>query len=78
MARKVVWASSAYKDLQRIVEYISEDSIYYAMSFYESVMDKAQTLESFPHRGRVVPEKADPTNAGNFYTQIQINLSYHG
>jgi toxin ParE1/3/4 len=61
MAKKIIWTVTAYKDLQNIVEFISEDSPYYALSFYEDVMDKTQTLIEFPHRGRVVPE-LDDTN----------------
>jgi toxin ParE1/3/4 len=60
MVQKVIWTVSAYRDLQNIVEYISQDSMYYAISFYDNVMDKAQTLNEFPHRGRVVPEMGDP------------------
>ena len=60
MVQKVIWTMRAYKDLQKIVEYIAEDSPYYGLVFYEDVMDKAQTLEKFPHRGRVVPEMGDP------------------
>lgn len=60
MAQKVIWTVSAYHDLQNIVAFISEDSMYYAMTFYDDVMDKAQTLNEFPHRGRVVPEMDDP------------------
>lgn len=56
----VIWTVTAYKDLQNIVEYISQDSIYYAMAFYDDVMDTAQTLNEFPQRGRVVPEMDDP------------------
>lgn len=59
MVQEVIWTGSAYKDLQNIVEFIAIDSEYYAMSFYEDVMDKAQTLNIFPHRGRVVPELND-------------------
>ncbi|GIQ71405.1 type II toxin-antitoxin system RelE/ParE family toxin [Xylanibacillus composti] len=60
MVQKVIWTVSAYKDLQKIVEYIAEDSPNYGLVFYEGVMDKAQTLEEFPHRGRIVPEMGDP------------------
>jgi toxin ParE1/3/4 len=60
MVRKVIWTLTAYKDLQIIVDFISQDSMNYATSFYEDVMDKAHTLQEFPHRGRIVPEMADP------------------
>jgi len=62
MVRKqsVIWTGSAYKDLQHIVEYIQEDSMYYAIAFYNDIINKAQTLTIFPHRGRVVPELNNP------------------
>jgi toxin ParE1/3/4 len=60
MAKEVIWTVGAYRDLQNIVEYISQDSPYYAVAFYEDIMDKAQSLREFPHRGRVVPESDDP------------------
>jgi plasmid stabilization system protein ParE len=60
MAQKVIWTVSAIQDLQNIVEFIAQDSPYYAMSVYEDLMGKAQTLIEFPHRGRVVPEFDDP------------------
>jgi toxin ParE1/3/4 len=60
MAKEIIWTVSAYKDLQNIMNFIFEDSPYYAMSFYEDVMDKAQTLIDFPHRGRIVPELDNP------------------
>jgi toxin ParE1/3/4 len=60
MVRKVIWTITAYKDLQNIVDYISQVSMYYAISFYDDVMDKAHTLQEFPHRGRIVPEMGDP------------------
>lgn len=59
MAKEIIWTVSAYKDLQHIVDYISEDSPYYALTFYEDVMDKARSLTEFPHRGRIVPELDD-------------------
>jgi plasmid stabilization system protein ParE len=46
MAQKIIWSINAFKDLQNLVDYISEDSVVYAMSVYEDVMDKAQTLLS--------------------------------
>lgn len=61
MVKEVIWTAGAYRDLQNIVEYIFDDSPYYAVAFYEDIMDKAQTLKEFPHQGRVVPEFDDPS-----------------
>lgn len=56
----IIWTVTAYRDLQNIVEFISEDSLHYAMAFYEDAMEKAKTLTEFPHRGRIVPEMDNP------------------
>ena len=60
MAQKVIWTVSAYKDLQNIVEYISQDSMYYAISFYDDVMEKRIHFKNSRIRGlRIVPELDD-------------------
>jgi toxin ParE1/3/4 len=60
MAKQVIWTITAFKDLQNIVDFISNDSLYYALTFYDEVMEKANTLHEFPHRGRIVPEMDNP------------------
>lgn len=56
----IIWTATAYRDLQNIVDFIAEDSMYYALAFYENVMEKAKKLTEFPHRGCIVPEMDDP------------------
>jgi len=73
----IIWTVTAYKDLQNIVEYISQDSMYYAMAFYDDVMDKAQTLNDFPHRGRVVPEMDDPVMREIFIHRYRLIYQIH-
>ncbi|OEH86994.1 hypothetical protein BHU72_01690 [Desulfuribacillus stibiiarsenatis] len=46
-------------DLEQIVRYIYRDSPSYAVSFYDTVIDKAKTLKEMSKRGRVVPELGD-------------------
>lgn len=72
MVREIIWTITAYKDLQSIVEFIAEDSPYYAMSFYEDVMNKAQTLKDFPLRGRIVPETDDQNRREIFIHRYRI------
>jgi toxin ParE1/3/4 len=72
MVREIIWTITAYKDLQNIVEFIAEDSPYYAMSFYEDVMNKAQTLKEFPLRGRIVPETDDLNRREIFIHRYRI------
>jgi toxin ParE1/3/4 len=73
----IIWTVTAYKDLQNIVEFISQDSMYYALAFYDDVMDKAQTLNDFPHRGRVVPEMDDPYMREIFIHRYRLIYQIH-
>lgn len=57
---QVWWNGEAYSKLYVIVEFISKDSKYYGLAVYNDIMNKAQTLIDFPHRGRIVPEMDDP------------------
>jgi len=53
---KVKWTSNAKEDLLNIVDYIKKDSLSSARKVYEKIKEKAQSINSFPLRGRVVPE----------------------
>jgi plasmid stabilization system protein ParE len=52
----VSWAITARSDLEEIAAYIAEDSAINALKIIERVEARAQTLETFPSRGRIVPE----------------------
>lgn len=60
MARQVAWAETAWRDLERIADYISEDSPGYAAAFARRVREHARSLEEMAERGRVVPELEEP------------------
>lgn len=60
MARQVAWAETAWRDLERIADYIAEDSPGYAAAFVRRVRDRARSLEQMAERGRVVPELEEP------------------
>jgi len=38
------------------MDYIAQDSLEYALSFYEQVNEKIENLTQFPKMGRRVPE----------------------
>ena len=61
MARRVAWTEAAWRDLERIADYIAEDSPGYAAAFVRSIRDRARSLEELAARGRVVPELGQPT-----------------
>ena len=60
MARRVAWTETAWRDLERIADYIAEDSAGYAAAFVRSIRDRARSLEELAARGRVVPELDQP------------------
>jgi len=57
MKRFVVeWAQPASKDLENIIDYISEDNVDTAVAVFEKIKSTCRTLNRFPDRGRIVPE----------------------
>ena len=53
---QVIWAPSALKDIDAIVQYIERDSIDQASLFVSRVIEMTDQLEDFPKSGRVIPE----------------------
>jgi addiction module RelE/StbE family toxin len=60
VARQVAWTETAWRDLERLADYIAEDSPGYAAAFVRRVRDHARSLEEMAERGRVVPELEEP------------------
>lgn len=56
---KVIWTVTAKKDLEEIIEYISNSSIPVAIEKYETIKKEAKNLELFPNEGRIIPELAE-------------------
>ena len=54
---RVVWSDFALRDLERIDEYISEDSPLAAERWIQKLMSTAETVAVAPLTGRVLPEK---------------------
>jgi toxin ParE1/3/4 len=53
---KVYIPSSVRKDIQEIIDYISEDNPSVALGILDKIENRINTLKEFPDRGRVVPE----------------------
>jgi len=53
---KIVWSNTAINDMQRIKEYISQDSPYYALAFIKKLFETTKRTAAFPQIGRIVPE----------------------
>lgn len=60
MARQVAWTKTAWRDLERIADYIAEDSPGYAAALMRRIRDRARSLEEMAERGRVIPELEEP------------------
>ena len=56
---QVVWSNIAENDLKNIIEYIADDSPPSALKIFKSLKQKASSLNTFPQRGRIVPELQD-------------------
>jgi len=52
----VEWAQPASKDLENIIDYVSQDNVDNAITIFEKIKSKCNTLNRFPDRGRIVPE----------------------
>jgi len=56
MVKRLIWTSSALRNLDKAAEYIYEDSPYYASALVKKALDAASSLKEFPKMGRAVPE----------------------
>jgi len=57
---EIEWSLKAENDLNEVIDYIAQDSLEYALSFYEQVREKVENLIQFPKMGRIVPELDEP------------------
>ncbi|MBP8980959.1 MAG: type II toxin-antitoxin system RelE/ParE family toxin [Syntrophobacterales bacterium] len=53
---KVKWAVTAESDLIRIIDNIAVDNPGNALQILKKIREKASCLDTFPDRGRIVPE----------------------
>jgi toxin ParE1/3/4 len=58
--RSVVWADSARRALEEVVEYVAQDSRDRALTVLSRVLDATATLDTLANRGRIVPELNQP------------------
>jgi addiction module RelE/StbE family toxin len=55
---EVIWSEVAIRDLEQIVDYIQRDAPMAAQRLFDRIVEQSKSLESFPFRGRVMPELA--------------------
>lgn len=49
---EIEWSSKAENDLNEIIDYIAQDSLEYALSFYEQVREKVEKFNSVSENGK--------------------------
>ena len=54
--KKVYWLEKANNDLEQIYNFISQDSIYYAIKTINSIYAKTEIIMLYPYIGRAVLE----------------------
>ena len=57
---EIEWSPSAQDELNKILDYIAQDSVEYALTFYDQVHEKVHNLSIFPKMGRKLPDLEDP------------------
>ncbi len=72
---KVIWSNQAFEDILKIESYLATFSSTYANSFSTMIIEKGNSLSSFPRRGRVIIE----LNRDDFRELIikEYRLMYH-
>ena len=61
MAYKIKWSPQSSDDLVQIAEFISRDSMNYARTVVEKILESTTMLSEFPYSGRTVPEVGKKT-----------------
>jgi len=69
---KIRWTSKAVKQLEQIVDFISEDSNHYATLTVRNIFKKVRLLKSHPRLGRIVPELNEPDVREMIYQKYRI------
>ena len=54
--KRAYWLKQATNDLEQIYDFISHDSIYYAMKTINSTYSKIEIIKEYPYIGRAVLE----------------------
>lgn len=55
---EVIWAEVAIRDLEEIVDFVEQEAPMAARRLFDRIVEHSRALETFPLRGRVVPELA--------------------
>lgn len=72
MALPIRWSPRSVLHLEKICEYISQDSEEYAAIFAKRIVSIVRAIPNFPESGRIVPEYNDPALREKLYGNYRI------
>ncbi len=72
MVCPIRWSPRAAQHLDKICEYIAQDSREYAAIFAHKILGVVRSLPVFPASGRIVPEYNDPSIREKFHGNYRI------
>jgi plasmid stabilization system protein ParE len=78
MAYQVIWSPHSIEDVSEIAKYLDREAPYYASSVLSEIVDLAESLAEFPHRGRIVPEFEIETMREIFCYSFRITYRLKG
>lgn len=70
--KRLIWTYDGIESFEGVIQYIAEDSTYYASNFAKNILQAIERLETFPHMGRIVPEYNNPDIRELIYQNYRI------
>lgn len=69
---EIVWTEPALDDIHSIMEFIAQDSVYFADVTARGILEAPKRIKMFPLLGRTVPEFCDATIREIIYGSYRI------
>ena len=80
--RRIFWTIEATRDLEEIIEYISQDKTASAVSLYKTIKSKCLLLHNNPDKYRIVPDflcvQLYSQSSYHSFNQLPIDDSQNG
>ena len=77
MDYRIIWSPQALEDIEALAGYITRDSLTYAESTVERILEAPERLRQFPKLGRVVPERNHEDVRELFVFQYRVIYEIH-
>ena len=74
---KIIWTEPALDDIHSIMEFIAQDSVYYADATARGIFNAPKRVKKFPLSGRIVPEFCDTTIREIIFGSYRVIYKVH-